>query len=168
MRSTLELVRKLGDGSAVEAFLGREDGDALPGAGQPPGDGPGGGRDGPLPRSLAGAGGRASAPGVAHPAAGHHDGRRALPAALRRAITGWTAADLLRSKGSVPEALVIDWGISLCEALSAAARPRADPRLPRPAPLAPARRAGISLRCAWPTPPSFTSARGLRWRRRPR
>lgn len=33
------------------------------------------------------------------------------------AITGWTAADLLRLRGPIPEGLVIEWGLSVSEAL---------------------------------------------------
>ncbi|MEW5739427.1 MAG: protein kinase [Myxococcota bacterium] len=35
------------------------------------------------------------------------------------AITGWTAADILRLRGPVPEGLAIEWGLVVCEALEA-------------------------------------------------
>ena len=34
-------------------------------------------------------------------------------------ITGWTAADLLQRSGPVPEALVLEWAVVVCEALEA-------------------------------------------------
>ena len=112
----LELVRKLGDGSAVESFLGRlgakhylvqvsrpemgREADLM-------------GRFLDVSRSLVAA---APHPDLLTPqqVTMTKDGRFLLRSAQ---ITGWTAADLLRS-GAVQEGLVLDWGIALCEALS--------------------------------------------------
>ena len=118
MRSNLELIRKLGDGSAVEAFLGREDGSHfLVQVSRPEM-----GREAELMgRFLDRSHSLVAAP--SHPelltpqqVTMTDDGRFRLRS---EPITGWTAADLLQQKGTIPEALVIDWGISLCEALSA-------------------------------------------------
>lgn len=117
MSSTLELVRKLGDGSVVEAFLGRE-GPAyyLVQVSRPE-----------LARATRLRGRFLDSSTSLVSAAPHPElltpqqvtttaeGRLVLRS---DAITGWTAADLLKRSGKVPEALVVEWGIALCEALS--------------------------------------------------
>jgi serine/threonine-protein kinase len=37
--------------------------------------------------------------------------------AVSEPITGWTAADALRIHGQAPEGLAVDWGLAVCEAL---------------------------------------------------
>jgi serine/threonine-protein kinase len=117
VRNQLELIRKLGDGSAVEAFLGREEGEHfLVQVSRPEM-----GKEAELMgRFLDRSRSVVSAP--THPelltpqtVTMTDDGRFLLRS---DAITGWTAADLLRRQGCVAESLAIDWGISLCEALS--------------------------------------------------
>lgn len=116
MRSALELVRKIGDGSVVESFLGRE------------------GRHHYLVQlSRPELGAAAEVMGrfldrsttlvaSAHPEllTPKHVTMTPEGRFLLRSdpITGWTAADFLRRHGSVSEALAIDWGIALCEGLS--------------------------------------------------
>ena len=117
MRTNLELIRKLGDGSAVEAFLGREHGEHFLVQVSRPEMGKEADLMGRfLDRSHSLVAGR-SHPDLLTPqqVTMTDDGRFQLRS---DAITGWTAADLLLQKGKVPEALTIDWGISLCEALS--------------------------------------------------
>lgn len=112
----LELIRKLGDGSAVESFLGRAEGThylvqvSRPEMGR-----------------AADLMGRFLDTSTQMVSATPHrdlltpqqvtmtpDGRFLLRS---DAITGWTAADFLH-RCAVPESLVVDWGIALCEALS--------------------------------------------------
>ena len=112
----LELVRKLGDGSVVEAFLGRGKGKHYLVQLSRPEMGCAAdlmGRFLDTSRSMV-----SSEP---HPdlLTPQHvtmtpDGRFL---ARSEPITGWTAADLLR-RGPIPGPVVVDWGIALCEALS--------------------------------------------------
>ncbi|MEW6432530.1 MAG: protein kinase [Myxococcota bacterium] len=110
------LVRKVADGSAVEAYFGQHDGAhylvqlTRPALAQQP--------------DLYGRFLDASKTS----ASVHHpellsprllgcapDGRLW---AVSDAITGWTAADLLARRGAIPEGLCIEWGLAVCEALA--------------------------------------------------
>lgn len=112
----VELVRKLGDGSAVESFLGH---------------------DGeshyfvqisrPEMSDVCDVMGRfldlsADFAAQKHPELLTIDSLTVTPEGRfflqSDAITGWTAADLLRRSGTVPEEVVVEWGVALCEALS--------------------------------------------------
>jgi serine/threonine-protein kinase len=111
----MRLVRKLGDGSAVEAFLGADRGRhylvqvsraALPEAW--------------LGRLLDRTTDLATA--AAHPellTASALQLARGRLLAITEPVTGWTARDYLARVGRVPEHLVLDWGVALCEALHA-------------------------------------------------
>lgn len=112
----LELLRKVGDGSAVEAFLARENGThylvqlSRPELAR---------ADDLMGRFVDASKELVSA--ARHPdllatqeATMTGDGRFLLRS---EAITGWTAADVLR-RSPVPEGMVIEWGVALCEALS--------------------------------------------------
>ena len=112
----LELVRKLGDGSAVEAFLGRLEGVHYLVQVSRPEMGRAAdlmGRFLDISKTVV------AAPPHAELLTPRHvtmtpDGRFLLRSDR---ITGWTAADVLR-RCAVPEPLVVDWGMALCEALS--------------------------------------------------
>lgn len=118
MHGALELVRKLGDGSVVEAFLGRDrDGFCLVQVSRPALN-----AETELLKKFV----RASAALVAAPS--HPDLVRPLGVTTQAdgrlvfrsdTITGWTAADLLRLQGPVHEGLVLEWGVVVCEALAA-------------------------------------------------
>jgi serine/threonine-protein kinase len=117
MNGSVELVRKLGDGSVVEAFLGRAvDGFCLVQISRP-----GLSTETALLQKLV----QTSAALVAAPE--HPElirPRRATTTLEGRlvvrsdSITGWTAADLLRLQGPMREELVVEWGIVVCEALA--------------------------------------------------
>lgn len=111
----LNLVRKLGDGSAVEAYLGEHQGaHYLVQLSRP---------ELAAQRDLYGGfleASRASST-LAHPEVlspktlgQGPDGRVWV---VSEPISGWTAADLLRLNGPASEAQVIDWGLTVCEAL---------------------------------------------------
>lgn len=112
----MELVRKVGDGSTVEAFLAREgDSHYLVQVSRPEM-----GRAADLMGRFLDTS-KELVSTTPHPdllapqqVTMTGDGRFLLRS---DPITGWTAADLLR-RSAVPESLVIDWGIALCEALS--------------------------------------------------
>ncbi len=113
----LELVRKIGDGSAVEAFLARENGTHyLVQLSRPEL-----GRAADLMGRFVDAS-KELVTATRHPellntqeATMTGDGRFLLRS---EAITGWTAADVLR-ESTVPEGMAIEWGVALCEGLGA-------------------------------------------------
>lgn len=112
----LELIRKLGDGSAVESFLGRLEGAHYLVQLSRPEMGHAAelmGRFLDISKTVVGA---PPHPDLLTPqfVSMTPDGRFLLRS---DPITGWTAADALR-RCAVPESLVVDWGIALCEALS--------------------------------------------------
>lgn len=112
----LELVRKIGDGSAVEAFLGREGSTHYLVQVSRPELGQAAEVMGRFLDCSKSAVDTATHPELLTPreVTMTDDGRFWLRS---DAITGWTAADLL-SRGPVPQRMVVDWGISLCEALT--------------------------------------------------
>jgi len=111
----LNLVRKLADGSAVEAFIGQHGhSHYLVQLSRP---------ELAAQADLLGSfldTSRTTA-SVHHPelltprSFGHGTDGRVW--AVSEPITGWTAADALRLKGPIPEELVVDWGLAVCEAL---------------------------------------------------
>lgn len=117
MHGSVALVRKLGDGSVVETFLGRSsEGFCLVHVSRAGLD-----AQSPLRKTLVQAS-KALIAARAHPdlvsprqVTTTPDGRLVFRS---DAITGWTAADLLRLQGPAREELVVEWGIVVCEALA--------------------------------------------------
>lgn len=112
----MELVRKLGDGSAVEAFLGREGATHFLVQVSRPELGQAAEVMGRFLDRSKSAVEAAPHPDLLTPQEVRitTDGRFWLRTAP---ITGWTAADLL-TRGPIPQGMVVDWGVALCEALT--------------------------------------------------
>jgi serine/threonine protein kinase len=112
----LELVRKLGDGSAVESFLGREGAHHYLVQVSRPEMGRAADLMGRFLDTSKTVVSSTPHPDLLTPqrVTMTKDGRFMLRS---DAITGWTAADVLL-RGPVPEPVVIDWGMAVCEALS--------------------------------------------------
>lgn len=109
----LEYVRKLADGSAVEAFLGRVDQQhyvvqlARPALAEN--------------AELLGRAVFAARYAFRHPelvtSTNTLRGPQGRLLVVSEPVTGWTAADLLRMSGPIPHARVVEWAVSVCEAL---------------------------------------------------
>jgi serine/threonine protein kinase len=111
----LELMRKVADGSVVEAILGRVNGQhVLVQLGRPAlaahaellARALAAARSSVVHSELLGPGQLLRTP----------DGRLAMVSAP---VTGWTAADLLRLSGPIAPARVVEWAVVVCEALEA-------------------------------------------------
>jgi serine/threonine-protein kinase len=112
----LELVRKVGDGSAVEAFLARAGAQHYLVQLSRPEMGCAAEMMGRFLDTSKSIVSQAQHPDLLAPqqVTMTAEGRFLLRS---QPITGWTAADFVQ-RGPLPEAVVIDWGIALCEALA--------------------------------------------------